>query len=190
MRRPAQHRLSRAAGAAQGAEVSAARDSDHPPALSQHAFSDWRRRPAARRLPDLCGPGWLARCRLLWARARAEQLPSLYADGGRLLRAEYRRREPGHRAAGGDGLRPPGGRVGYSRLPLGDSQSARWPARAPKNHEQLAWAVCHLLDDEATRRRYAEAGPTCGRSLAGRTSPRRSRRIIGSSARSITHACA
>jgi phosphatidyl-myo-inositol alpha-mannosyltransferase len=28
---------------------------------------------------------------------------------------------------------------------------------APKNHEQLAWAVCHLLDDEDERRRLAFA---------------------------------
>jgi D-inositol-3-phosphate glycosyltransferase len=28
---------------------------------------------------------------------------------------------------------------------------------APKNHEQLAWAVCHLLDDENERRRLAAA---------------------------------
>lgn len=28
---------------------------------------------------------------------------------------------------------------------------------APKNHEQLAWAVCHLLDDENERRRLASA---------------------------------
>jgi phosphatidylinositol alpha-mannosyltransferase len=28
---------------------------------------------------------------------------------------------------------------------------------APKSHEQLAWAICHLLDDEAERRRLAHA---------------------------------
>ncbi len=29
----------------------------------------------------------------------------------------------------------------------------------PKNHEELAWAVCYLLGDEAARRRLADAGP-------------------------------
>ena len=28
---------------------------------------------------------------------------------------------------------------------------------AAKNHEQLAWAVCHLLEDEDERRRLAQA---------------------------------
>jgi phosphatidylinositol alpha-mannosyltransferase len=29
----------------------------------------------------------------------------------------------------------------------------------PKRHEELAWAVCYLLGDEAARRRFAAAGP-------------------------------
>src|SRR5262249_28009547 len=47
-----------------------------------------------------------------------------------LLRAERRRREPGHRAVGGDGVRSGGRRLGYSWLSLGRARWSGWLAGA------------------------------------------------------------
>ena len=146
-----------AARAAQGRQVPAARDPAHPRALPQHALHHWRAMAHCARASRRWSRRPAGAMSSSWAGAGGEAARAL-RRGARLLRAEHGRREPGHRAAGGDGERAGGGRVGYPRLPLGHSQSGGWAVGATEEARGAGLGDLHLLGSEEERARFAAAG--------------------------------